>query len=189
MANLKCPILDSVLKPTTKTLFIQFTLIFVHVTLCLLLLCLVVFAADKGDSVSGLSKLLGSEFGDKTVEPFGDITGSPLRKLPPFDDTVDMHCPSGDILFGSQTTTSGKFSFFGLCAELTLKVTVVVTVKLLLLLLCGVVGFDHRGGGGGGVFVDSVFLKVSTVLFVAVVSILLSKFKVLGRVGFSLFVT
>lgn len=70
--------------------------------------------------------------------------------------------------------------------------TVVVTVKLLLVLLpCGVVGLDHRGGGGGGVLVESLFrlfLRVSTVLLL-VVSILLSKFKVLGRVGFSPFVT
>lgn len=61
----------------------------------------------------------------------------------------------------------------------------------LLPLLCGVVGFDHRGGGGGGVFVESlfgVFLRLSIVLFDAV-SILLSKFNVLGRVGFSPLVT
>lgn len=155
-------------------------------TLCRLLLCLVVLVADKGDSVSGLNKLLGSEFGDRT-EPFGDVTGS-LRKLPPFEDTVEVHCPSGDILFGSQTTTSGKFSLFGLC-ELTLNVTVVVTVKLLL--PCGVVGLDHLGGGGGGVLIESLlrlFLRLSTVLLAAV-SILLSKFKVLGRVGFSPLIT
>lgn len=147
--------------------------------MCLLLLCLAVFVTDKGDKVSGLSKLLGSEFGDST-EPFGDVTCS-LLKLPPFEDTVEVHCPSGDILFGSQTT-SGKFSLFGLCE---------LNVTLKLLLLCGVVGFDHLGGGGGGVFVESLlklFLRLSTVLLFTV-SILLSRFKVLGRVGFSPLVT
>lgn len=88
-----------------------------------------VFAAESGDSVSGLSRLFGSELGDNTVEPFGDVTPS-LFRLPPFDDEmVEVHCPSGDILLGSQTTISGGLSAPGLC-EFTLK----VTVKLLLLL-------------------------------------------------------
>lgn len=72
-------------------------------------------------------------------------------------------------------------SVLGLCCcELTLKVTVVVTVKL----FCGVLGLDHLGGGRGGVLeiVSPLICKGCTLFG----SIKLSKFNVLGLVGFGI---
>lgn len=144
---------------------------------------------DNGDKVSGdRSKLLGSEFGDK-IEPLGDKTWSVLRlELLLDDDRVELHCPSGDILLGSQCSSiwGDGCSFLGLC-EFTLNVRTVVTVKL----FCGVLDLDHLGGGGGGVFALIVsffnFDKSEFSIFVSTFgSIKFIKFKVLGLVGLTI---
>lgn len=112
----------------------------------------------------------------------GERTWSVGRLKLPFDDMVELHCPSGDILFGSQcTSTCDGGKSCGLCV-FTLKVTVVVTVKL----FCGVEGFDHLGGGGGGVFETNSFLGLMGSLLG---SMKLIKFRVLGRVGLLSLVT
>lgn len=62
-------------------------------------LCLAVLVTERGERVSGEIRLLGSELGDRIDE--GDVTCSLLRRKLPFEEIVELHWPSGDILFGS----------------------------------------------------------------------------------------
>lgn len=159
-------------------------------------LCLVLrlrldgLVCDNGDNVSEEIILLGSDCGD-SIDPLGDVICSGAWLL--FEDSVE-HCPSGDTRFGSQEMSMFVLasSLLGLC-ELTVNVTVVVTVKLFW--FCGVVGLDHLGGGGGGVFEtvsffselilnDSVFMSLLIgSLFTG--SFLFRRFSVFGRTGFA----